>query len=1521
MTTAPTDPAVRDLLVAVADGKVSRDAAAERLRELLASPEPAGAYPLSRGQAALWAIHQRTPATTSYNLPLGLWLGEHVDPDVLERAVTAVIDRHPALRIRVRLHDGEPVQEITHRGLTVTRLDLAHVTDQEFAVRVRRLARIPFDLEHDPLYRVTLLTAPGGRQVLLLVFHHLITDGVSSHLLLRDIVACHDVLAAGRPLPAVEPSAPYRDFVDWQRRMADEPHRAYWIDRLAGASTHAVLDGLADRHRGDAPAPGEMVQLRLSEEEWDGVRATARNTRITPFGVVFGAFATLLSRHSGQRDISVMVPTDGRPEQRFDRTVGYLINPVVVRVDCAPTMSGRELFGTVRDAMSAAEDHGMYPFASVVDDLRRAAPPEAGGDVAFDIGFYMQQGVGGDQDMAVDQTVFHDAMELTQEGENDLVMEVVVRGPGALVYLKYDPARFDRATVERLAEHYRVILAAMTAEPDRELGSLELTTPAERALLDRVNATRGDRPRGVSAADLVFAQAERTPDRTAVVAEDARLDYAGLVGRVHALAAVLRSRGVRPGQLVGVLLQRGADLIVAQLAAGVAGAAYVPLDPDFPPARLDHIVADAGLAALVTDTADGPPCGERIMLSELDLSAPAGPVEPVEPVHDRDPAYVLYTSGSTGLPKGVVISHGNLINFLTTMAESPGCGPDDVLLAVTTAGFDIAGLELLLPLTRGATVRVAPAEVVRDGSALAHLVDTSGATLMQATPATWRMLLAAGWRGRVRRLLCGGEALDAELGEALLAHADEVWNMYGPTETTIWSSVQRVRAGAPITVGRPIANTTFDLLDPDGRPVPFGAVGELYIGGDGVAIGYHDRPELTAERFVGGRFRTGDLGHWTDDGTLALLGRSDRQIKLRGYRIELGEVEAAIRRTGLVDDVRVVLRSDTGAPQLVAFVTAAPQAADQVSGRAAEWLPTYMVPSRTMALTAFPQTPNAKVDVGPLTALPLEEIQRRFGHQDRAPARTRPVSSRLRDELRTLAAGVADLPAEQVPVDRPLGEVGFDSIRFTRMAVELRSRYGVAVQPTAFYAHPSLTELAAYLDRTFPDSVGAKTGVTALDHGPGEVAEITGGYPPVAIIGVGARLPESGSLAEFWAHLEEERDLVRPYPLERGFSDRLFTGEVFGSFVRDVDAFDAALFRISRREAAQMDPQHRLLLHTAHEAMLDAGYPPSELAGSRTGVYVGLSGADYFGLLGPGSTEMGDHFMLGNVASIAANRISFVYDFHGPSAVYDTACSSSLVAVHRAARAIQLGDCDVALAGGANLLLSPHGFTGLRRAGMLSPDGRCKTFDARADGYGRGEGVVLLMLKRLDRALADGDPVHATLIGSAENHGGHTHSLTVPNPTAQRDVVLAAHRSAGVAPDSIGYLETHGTGTQLGDPIEVEGLREAFAMLHADWNLPIRPERTGLGSVKTNIGHLEAAAGVAGMVKVLLAMRHRTLPGLVGLGTPNPMVDLSGSPFRLVARTEAWSAPDGAPLRAGVSSFGMGGSNVHVVLEEAGSER
>lgn len=1564
-----------------------------------------GVFALSRGQEALWVLHQSAPASAAYNLPLALRLRDDVDPDRLERALQALIRRHGVLRTNVRLTGGRPTGVDNGQAARLVRLDLRHLLAHELHTRLAALVRLPFDLEREPLHRAYHVATLEPGPLLVLVFHHLVTDGVSSHVLVQELVADYARLERGAVLP-VTTSRGYDAFVRWQRGLlaseAGARQRAYWLRKLASSSS-TVLEELVDRPLAPAlDARGDSVSFMLDPTTWASVQQLARRERVSTFAVVFAAFVGLLHLHARQPTIQVAVPVEGRARKEFEHTVGLFVNTVVLSCNCQPHTSWRALIAQAYEELLESEAHADYPYISVVDALREAGHTPARHELAF----YYQ----GAATLRGTQAgcVLGVLGELRQEGEFALAVEVVPAGAAASVHFKYRPALFERAHVERLAEHYREALGSVLDDPERRLTSTSLFSRAERALLNEVNATDvAVEPRG-TLVDLVLTQATRSPHATAVVDRAGTHSYAQVGARIEALAAFLHGRGLRPGALVGVLLERGVDLVVAMLAVHHAGAAYVPLDPALPEARLRLIVEDAGLSLVLTERALADPLAslalELLSLDGLGLAPgqgqPSGPPaiwpmperlagrgESTEGSRAPDtssergadwrhelPAYVLYTSGSTGRPKGVEISQRNLVNFLHSMARRPGCTAADRLLAVTTVSFDIAALELFLPLLCGASVEIVPSDVCRDGLRLKERLEASPATLMQATPATWQMLLAAGWAGRPGlRLLCGGEALPRELADRLRVRADQVWNMYGPTETTVWSSLGQVRSGPSVDVGRPIDNTRFLIVDEAGDELPFGARGELCIAGLGVARGYWRRPELTAQKFVpepgrrgGARmFRTGDLARFLPDGSLEHLGRLDGQVKIRGFRVELAEIEATLRRHERVEQVKVLLREQPdGHKALCAFVVATPAPERDLGPVLQEhlrrWLPEYMVPARWVWLRSFPLTPNRKTDTRPLATWPLDQIEAQFGErlhvgpqarvasvEHTPPADSDALLARLMADLRATVAELADLPANAIALGAALGEYGFDSVRFTSLSLRLGQRFDTRVEATVFYDHPSISALAAHLLAAAPDRIRSTYGIAApvavaapvapapatprlspaVSHVPGPVATT---FDPVAIIGLGGRLPGAATLDEFWSCLEDGRDLVGAYPSERPVSGGLFErtcrgrdARLFqGAFLHDVDCFDAPLFRISPREAAQMDPQQRLLLQAAREAMEDAGYAPAVLSGSATGVFVGLSASDYFSLLKYDMTAMDDHFLIGNAHSVAANRISYLFDLQGPSATIDTACSSSLVAIHRAVRALQTGACELALAGGANLILAPYAYLGLERAGMLSADGRCRTFDARADGYGRGEGVVLLLLKRLDRALADGDPVHAVVIGSAENHGGRTHSLTVPNPRAQAEVVIAAHVAARIPPRSVGYVEAHGTGTQLGDPIEVSGLKQAFAHLAALWGeAPGAPPHVGLGSVKTNIGHLEAAAGVAGVLKLVLALRHRRLPGLVHLTRPNRLLELEGSPLRLQVRTEPWEpgrAADGSsfPRRAGISSFGMGGSNVHLVLEE-----
>ncbi|MEZ3181299.1 SDR family NAD(P)-dependent oxidoreductase [Streptomyces pimonensis] len=541
------------------------------------------------------------------------------------------------------------------------------------------------------------------------------------------------------------------------------------------------------------------------------------------------------------------------------------------------------------------------------------------------------------------------------------------------------------------------------------------------------------------------------------------------------------------------------------------------------------------------------------------------------------------------------------------------------------------------------------------------------------------------------------------------------------------------------------------------------------------------------------------------------------------------------------------------------------------------------------------------------------------------------VRARLRDLLRGEAAGLVKVPAEQIGDTTEFGDYGFNSLLFTDFANRLNDRLGLSLTPVVFYQHSTVVALtSALLDRAAPiltEPDGSAVPAVPVEHGapaPAEPAVVVtptpaaapgrgkhGTMPPVAVIGMAGRLPGSPDLDAYWTHLIEGHDLVTPGPAER-----FGVSVPAGGFLDDILGFDAEFFAVSPREARLMDPQQRLFLEAAWHAVEDAALRPSSLAGSRTGVFVGATLSDYADLLGRAGEEVAAHSITGHVQSVIANRLSYLLDLRGPSEVVDTACSSSLTALHRALGALEAGECDLAVAGGVNALFSPAWFDSLGQAGMLSPTGRCWTFDERADGFVRGEGVGVVVLKLLDRALADGDPIRAVVRGSAVNHGGRAHSLTAPRPEAQAEVVTAALNRAGVAPRTISYVETHGTGTRLGDPIEIAGLTTAFERSSEEADGPW----CHLGAVKANIGHLESAAGVAGLLKVLLALGHRTLPPNAVGERANPHLRLDGTPFRVLREPQPWRPldPSGTPLplRAGVSAFGFGGANAHLVVEE-----
>jgi amino acid adenylation domain-containing protein len=1036
----------------------------------------------SFAQQRLWFLDKLLPGDPAYNIPVAVRFQGPMDRGLLGLALTELTRRHESLRTTfAAAPGGQPVQVVAAapaaavpplvdlRGLPAER------RESEAHDRLAEESLVAFDLARGPLLRPCLFRLDDEEVLLYFAVHHIICDGVSIAILLRELVTLYGAFARGAGSPLAKLPVQYADFAAWQRAWLQgevlEKQVSYWRQQLAGAP--AVIELPTDRPRPAVQSShGARRHFRLPAALVQDLAVLGRRERCTPFMTFQAAFNALLGRYSGQEDVLVGWPIAGRNRAELEGVIGFLANILVLRTDLRGEPGFRQLLARVREASLGAYAHQDLPFEQLVEELR----PERhlSHNPIFQVFFVLHPGGAAAPALPGVNVAVPSIDNGTTRG--DLLVSLSEARDGLSGMVEYNTDLFDAATIERLAGHFVSLLQAVLADAETAVAALPILAADERRqIVETWNETAAPYP-DLCVHQLFEAQSARSPEATALVfdADGESLTYGELNARANRLARRLRAAGVGPGALVGLCLERSPEMVVALLATLKAGGAYVPLDPTYPPDRLAFVLEDSGARVLLTQ-------------AELRYDLPAGDLEVIEvepgaafladDSHEdardlaplagpADLAYVIYTSGSTGRPKGVEVRHAGVVNFLTSMGLRPGLSAADALLAVTTISFDIAGLELYLPLAVGARIVLASRDTAADGARLAALLASSGATVLQATPATWRLLLAAGWSGAPRlKVLCGGEALPPDLAGELLARTESVWNVYGPTETTIWSTVEPVTAApaGALPIGRPIANTAVHLLDRYLQPVPVGVAGELYIGGAGVARGYLRRPALTAERFVpdpfspapGARlYRTGDLARHLPDGRAVYLGRTDFQVKVRGFRIELGEIEAVLSRHPAVAQCVVAVREDTpGNPQIAAYYVAAEGRAASVGNlRAAlrEELPDYMIPSHFVALPALPLTPNGKVD---RKALPAPDGGRPdLGREYVAP------QGPVQEQLAAIWAEV--LRRDRVGADDNFFELGGHSLMATQVLSRIQESFGVELPLRSMFDHPTVAGLA-----------------------------------------------------------------------------------------------------------------------------------------------------------------------------------------------------------------------------------------------------------------------------------------------------------------------------------------------------------------------------------------------------------------------------------------------------------------------------
>ncbi|MTJ51844.1 amino acid adenylation domain-containing protein [Anabaena sp. UHCC 0253] len=1045
------------------------------LQPILPAPRT-GDLPLSFAQERLWFLDQLEGQNSTYNIPGMLRITGNLQISALEQALKEIVNRHEVLRTNFKAVNGTPIQVIDDKKtFTLTIEDWQHLNKTEADIQLfsQQETEKTFDLTTDTLLRATLLQVSNHEFILLATMHHIISDGWSIGIFVEELSHLYQSYIQGKNSSLPKLPIQYADFAIWQRQRLSgeilETQINYWKQQLANAP--ALLQLPTDRPR---PAvmtnAGKSHRFTINSELTQQLQKLSRENETTLFMTLLAGFSTLLYRYSYQEDILIGSPIANRNRGEIESLIGCFVNTLVLRTKFDNNPSFQELLNQIKEVTLSAYSHQDVPFEQVVEVIK----PERSlsHSPLFQVLFILQNAPMENLKLpGVNIKIFSSDIV---RAKFDLTLSMMETEKGLIASYDYNSDLFDERTIIGMAEHFQNILTAIVENHQIQVNTIPLLTTTEKQqLLFDWNNTQVEYPQYKCIHQLFEDQVIKTPNAVAVVFENQQLTYQELNQKANQLANYLKTLGVKTETLVGICVERSLEMVIGLLGILKAGGAYVPIDPNYPAERIAYMLSDANVQILIS---------QKSLLSSLsahqtkiisldqdwEIINQQNSENPDSEIKPKNLAYIIYTSGSTGKPKGVQIEHQGVVNFLTTMSQQPGITEKDTLNAVTTICFDIAGLEIYLPLIVGAKVIVVSREIATDGNRLLKQMQESGVTVMQATPATWQMLLSAGLSTEKLKIkvLCGGEALTTELANQLLGTGAELWNVYGPTETTIWSMVKQVEKiddVAIIPIGKPIANTELYILDSYLKPVPIGVSGELHIGGDGLARGYLNRPELTAERFINSPFnpeqkiyKTGDLARYLSDGNIEYLGRIDHQVKIRGFRIELGEIEAVINDYIQINQSVAIAKADKlGNQNLVAYLLVKDGfELQELRNFLKSQLPDYMIPSGFVILESFPLTPNGKID---RKALPEPEFTRENLQQSYQAPRTASevILCEIFSEL---------LNINPVGVQDNFFDLGGHSLLAVRLMALIQDRFKINLPLAILFQSPTVEQLALLVD-------------------------------------------------------------------------------------------------------------------------------------------------------------------------------------------------------------------------------------------------------------------------------------------------------------------------------------------------------------------------------------------------------------------------------------------------------------------------
>ncbi len=1496
-------------------------------------------YPTSPAQRRMYILYRMNKENVAYNLPSVVFIEGSIDVDKARKTFEKLVEHHEILRTSFEWRKNEVVQ-IIHEKWELP-FFVEKITGEFHVEKLVKTFIQPFSLDKAPLMRVKLIQNEN-QTLMLFDVHHIIADGTAVELLTRDF----NRLYTGEIWPI---KLQYKDYALWLREYLQskemKKQEDYWLENLSGNLSY--LDLPTDFKRPEVKEfGGERYEFSLGDKLSNEISRNSRELGVTNFILTMSAWNIVLAKYAGQSEVVIGTSVSGRTTDEMRECIGMFVNMLVIRTFPEGEKCYMDYLKEVKKTVAMALENQEYQFDTLVEKLNieRKLDRSALFEVCFD---YHNMEF---HDLEVEGLTFKQQELKTGKAVNELLLTCSEdKDRNITCFIDYATSIFKKSTIERMAKSFIKVLEVISNKEKRPLEKffikdIPILYEEEKEILEEFNKrTYREYDYSISIPELFKKWVERQPKQTAIITSDGtELTYENIWEKVENLAYILRLKGVNREVPVAIIPHRNENMMIGIFAILYAGGAYVPIDITYPDDRINNMIEKSRTKILLGEREVEKRIKGECIFIDFDEKHTVPKEEEKrrlfdesEKQHPHDLAYILFTSGSMGGPKGVGVTRKNLLNFIYDTQEREIIGQKgDRVCCITTPSFDIFAYESIIPLCSGSSIYICSQMEQLDAKETAKKIVKYKVTHFQSAVSRMRLFVEnRDFRPafhQLRFIMSGGENFPYALLEFLKENTKaRIYNMYGPTETTIWSTIKELTNADSVTIGEPIANTRVYITDTKGHLLPRGVFGELCISGDGVSKGYVNGKEETESRFREGEqfkerrvYFTGDRGRLLDSGEIEISGRMDHQVKLHGCRIELEEIEGTAQNSGLVENASAIIRKIVDENhQLYLFYTNKEDVEQQLRNYMAGKLPSYMVPDCFVRMEKLPITRNGKIDRKLLENLSLEEafVEQNFSKKtDRNNFLLRGEKEKQSVKNRILEIWKGVLHNRNISVNDNFFDVGGNSYSLMFIANKIEELLGISMDLRIFFEYPTIQKLVDYLkledeEKVKEEPADRKRSILEQEETKLQEQEsLKKNHRKIAVVGMAGRFPEAENIDEFWKNIVDGKESIRFFEDEELREAGIPKSDLENpsyvkakGYLEDVQYFDADFFGMTRKETQRMDPQIRLFMECCYHALEDANCDLKRYKGDIA-LFAGSSSNVLWMSKFAGKRDIVDIFsaMTVNDKDFLTTQISYKLNLTGPSMNVQTACSTSLVAICQAAQCLLEGDAHMALAGGVSITY-PRKEGYLWHENMIySKDGHCRPFSEDATGTVSGNGCAVVALKLLEKAVEDRDDIYAVLEGFAINNDGIGKvGYAAPSVTGQRKVIEKALKKARMNPENIGYVEAHGTGTKLGDPVEIEALKQA-------WKIEKR-NYCAIGSVKANIGHLDAAAGVTGFIKAVNVLYHRVIPPTIHFSKPNPRIQIEETPF-YVAK-EKMELKEEYSYGA-VSSFGIGGTNAHAIL-------